>query len=120
MSTLSAFAAFMTFPLTFRFPLMNSFWAFALPSTNFWKFSSDKASVTSLFSALSGLLPFPTLPSVLRSSHHDSSAPSAFLRVKVKVALACLMACWRVASLPRESAMVSKMEEAGKAAGEGG
>lgn len=42
----SILVAFMTAPLTFSLPLMNSFCALALPETSLPKFSSERLSVT--------------------------------------------------------------------------
>jgi hypothetical protein len=105
---------FITSPLTFNFPLMNSFCAFALPWTSFLKSASDNTSVTAAFFP-SGAAPLPTVPVSLRSMYHDSCAPALFLRVKAKIALPCLMASLRSASEDeRERAISSKAVEEGK------
>lgn len=115
-NTTSALVAFITSPLTFNFPLMNSFCAFAFPATNFPKSSSDKMRVTSDLATPSGFSPLPTAPVVLRSTNQDSVSPAEFLSVKVKIPLAWAMACFLAGSDWREAARASKMAEAGKAA----
>ena len=90
-NTGSILVAFITSPLTFNFPLMNSFCAFALPATSCAKSFSLRLSVTLAFLP-EGATPLPTLPVSLRSMCHDSVSPDAFLSVKAKMALPFLMA----------------------------
>jgi hypothetical protein len=107
----SIFVAFITSPLTFSPPLINSFCAFALPLTSFPKLSSLMLNVTVAFS---GGAPLPTVPVFLRSMYQDSSTPAAFLRLKAKMALPFLMASVRpAASVEREVEMASKAAEEG-------
>jgi hypothetical protein len=101
----------MTSPLTFNFPLINSFCAFALPSTSFWNSASFKTSVTFAFLP-SGATPRPTVPLSFRSSL------PAFLSVKAKMPLPDLMAALRSAGeAEREDWMASKAVEEGKSSG---
>lgn len=61
--------------------------------------------------------PFSTVPRLFRSTFQLSVSPALFFRVKAKVALACLMAFLRSASLElRAVLMASKASEEGKAA----
>jgi len=107
----SILVAFITSPLTFKPPLINSFCAFALPATNCPKFLSLIDNVTVAFS---GGAPLPTVPVFLRSMYQDSSAPASFLRVKAKMALPFLMASLRPASsVERDWDMASKAAEEG-------
>lgn len=93
----SILVAFMTSPLTFSFPLMNSLCALALPAINCWKSESLNTSVTLAFLP-SGATPLPTVPVSLRSMCQDSVLPSLFLMVNAKTALPFLMASFRPAS----------------------
>lgn len=114
----SILVAFITSPLTFNFPLMNSFCAFALPLTSEPKSLSLRVRVTLAFLP-SGAGPFPTVPVSLRSMCHDSCL-SSFLSVKLKMAPPFLMASVRSASEEaRERAISSKAAEEGKSAGRG-
>ena len=114
----SILVAFITSPLTFNLPLMNSFCAFALPATSWPKSLSLRINVTAAFLP-SGAGPLPTVPLSLRSMYHDSSLP-AFLSVKEKMAPPFLMASLRSASEEeRERAISSKAAEEGKSAGWG-
>jgi len=109
---------FITSPLTFNFPLINSFCAFALPATNFAKSASLSCSVTAGFLP-SGARPLPTVPVSLRSMYHDSVSEALFFSVKAKIAPPFLMASLRSASEPEMAREISsKAAEAGKASGE--
>ena len=111
--------AFMTSPLTFNLPLINSFCAFALPCTSLPKSASLSCSVTAAFLP-SGATPLPTVPLSLRSMYHESVLPALFLRVKAKMAPPFLMASLRSASEEeRERAISSKAAEAGNSSGRG-
>lgn len=111
----SILVAFMTSPLTFSFPLMKSFCAFAFPVTSLPKLSSLSDNVTEAFF---GGAPLPTAPVSFKSTYHDSVAPEAFLSSKAKIALPCLMAAWRPASsFLSDEAMASKAADEGKASG---
>jgi hypothetical protein len=110
----SIFVAFMTFPLTFNFPLINRFCAFALPDTIFPKFSSLKLSVTSAFFP-AGASPLATSPVSLRSMCQAASSPEGFLSLKQKIAAPALMAEARSVGEEREAAMRSKAAEEGNA-----
>lgn len=115
----SNLVAFITSPLTFNLPLINSFCAFALPATSLPKSASLRTSVTAAFLP-AGAAPLPTVPDSLRSMYHDSSLP-AFLRVNAKTAPPFLMASWRSASeAERAREISSKAAEAGKSAGGAG
>jgi hypothetical protein len=110
----SNFVAFITSPLTFSFPPMNSFCAFALPCTNCPKSLSLSTSVTAAFLP-SGASPLPTVPVSLRSMYQESVSPAVFLSVKAKMAPPFLMASLRSASeAEREREISSKAAEAGK------
>lgn len=112
----SIFVAFITFPLTFNFPLINKLCAFVFPVTIFPKFSSDNDNVTSAFLP-SGATPLPTVPVLLRSMCQADSWPEAFLRTKAKMALPFFMASLRSASEDwREVFIASKAAEEGKEA----
>lgn len=114
-STDSTRVAFIISPLTFSLPDMNIFCAFALPVTSFSKSSSFIVSVMSASFPSGPADPFPTVPVFLRSMYHVSCVPALFLRVKAKMALACLMASLRSASDERERAISSKAAEEGSA-----
>lgn len=116
-STASSFVAFITLPLTLSFPLINSFCAFALPTTNLPNSSSGSVSVTSAFFP-EGATPSPTVPLSLRSMYHCFCSPALFLRLKEKMAPPVLMASLRADSVERAAAMWSKAMEAGKASRE--
>ena len=116
----SILVAFITSPLTFNLPLMNSFCAFAFPATSCPKSLSDRTSVTAGFLP-SGASPLPTVPVSFKSMYHDSVALEAPLSVKAKIALPFLMASWRSASeAEREREISSKATEDGMASGGGG
>jgi hypothetical protein len=109
--------AFITSPLTFNLPLINSFCAFALPCTSLPKSASLSCSVTAAFLP-SGATPLPTVPLSLRSMYHESVLPALFLSVKAKMAPPFLMASLRSASEEeRERAISSKAAEAGNSSG---
>jgi hypothetical protein len=112
----SIFVAFITSPLTFNFPLINNFCAFASPLTNFPKSASLNDIVTADFLP-SGAVPLPALPLSLRSMCQDSWAPEVFLRVKAKMAPPFLIASARSVGEEREVFMASKAMEEGKFAG---
>jgi hypothetical protein len=110
----SIFVAFMTSPLTFNLPLINSFCALALPATNCPKSLSLSTSVTAAFLP-SGASPLPTVPVSFKSMYHESVSPEVFLSVKAKIAPPFLMASLRSASeAEREREISSKAAEAGK------
>jgi hypothetical protein len=112
-NTPSIFVAFITSPLTFNLPLINSFCAFALPCTNCPKSLSLSTRVTAAFLP-SGANPLPTVPVSLRSMYHESVSPEAFLSVKAKMAPPFLMASLRSASEEeREREISSKAAEEG-------
>lgn len=113
LSTGSSFVAFMTSPLTFNLPPMNSFWAFALPATRSPKSLSLSTSVVVAFL---GGAPLPTVPVSLRSIHHDSVSLALFLSSKPKMVPTFLMASARSeGDDAREALMASKATEEGKA-----
>lgn len=105
---------FITFPFTFNFPLINKFWAFAFPLTNFPKFSSLRIKVTSAFFPV-GASPLATSPVSFRSMCQAASSPAGFLSLKAKTAAPALMAVARSLGEEREEAMRSKALEDGKA-----
>lgn len=109
----SILVAFITSPLTFNFPLINSFCAFASPLTSFPKSASLSDMVTADFLP-SGAVPLPAFPLSLRSMCQDSCAPFEFLRVKAKMAPPFLIASLRSDSSERAELMASKAAEEGK------
>lgn len=103
---------FMTSPLIFNFPLMNSCCAFVFPLTILAKSSSLKLNVTS---ALAGAPSF-TSPFSLRSMCHCFVSFALFFRTKAKTALPCLTASARSDSEDwRAECMASKAADEGKA-----
>jgi len=61
--------------------------------------------------------PLPTTPLSFRSMCQLSVSPAAFLRVKAKTALPCLMASFLSASLLSASLMASKAADEGNLSG---
>jgi hypothetical protein len=112
----SNLVAFITSPLTFNFPLINSFCAFALPCTNCPKSLSLNTSVTAAFLP-SGATPLPTVPVSFKSMYHESVAPAVFLSVKAKIAPPFLIASCLSEGEEREREISSKAAEAGKDSG---
>lgn len=112
MSEASRFHTFITSPLIFSFPLINSLCACVFPATILPKSSSLRLSATSLLAGS----PLTTSPFSFRSMYHDCVSPDVFLRVKLKTALPFLMASARSLEEDwREALMASKAMEEGKA-----
>jgi hypothetical protein len=138
----SILVAFITSPLTFSFPPMNSLCAFALPLTSLPKSSSESDRVTvfqksqPLICAERQLLatfqecssqqngnapvgfsprPLPTSPLFFRSICQLSVSPALFFNVKANTAFPCLIASFRSASDAwRAALMASKASDEGK------